>query len=168
MTVSIKVEGGRLAEAALRELGDWQFIRRAAMEALRAGAIPIRDAAIANAPVDKKDLQKSIKARPGRMRDDILWFEIGVDPAVQPAVWVRRETSKKTRRGSPDLFYRDPGVAGVAPMQEFGTPIMPANPFMLPAWDSEKGATPGRIIASLGPAVEKQAAKIARKAAKVA
>lgn len=53
-------------------------------------------------------------------------------------------------------------------MQEFGTPIMPANPFMLPAWDSEKGATPGRIIASLGPAVEKQAAKIARKAAKVA
>lgn len=155
---TITVEGGQAAEAALRSLGEWQFIRRAAMAALKAGALPIRDKAKALAPKDKLDLTDSIKARPGRMRDDILWFEIGVDPDVQPAVYVAR----KSGRGS----YRDPGVAGVAPMQEFGTPDMPANPFMLPAWDSEKAATPGRIVTSLGPAIEKQAAKIARKAAK--
>lgn len=158
MSIKIKVEGGQAAEAALRELGEWQFIRRAAMEALRAGALPIRDKAKELAPKDKLDLDRSIKAQPGRSRDDILWYEIGIDPNVQPA----RIVARKTGRGT----YRDPGVAGVAPMQEFGTPLMPANPFMIPAWDSEKADTPGRIVASLGPAIEKQAAKIARKAAK--
>jgi len=158
MTVTIKVEGGRLAEAGLRELGEWQFIRRAAMAALRGGALPIRDKAKLLAPKDKLDLTDSIKAKPGRMRDGILWYEIGIDPSEQPAMIVQRKTGRGT--------YRDPGVAGNALIQELGTPDMPANPFMTPAWDSEKGATPGRIVASLGPAVEKQAAKIARKAAK--
>ncbi len=164
MTITVDVEGGQAAAAGLRGLGDWKFIRRAAMAALRAGAIPIRDKAKQLVPKDKLDLQKSIKARAGRMRDGILWFEIGVDPGVQPAVWVRRETAVKGKKGSSDYYYRDPGVAGVAPMQEFGTPNMPANPFMIPAWDSEKGETPGRIIASMGPAIEKQAEKIARQA----
>lgn len=154
----MSVEGGRAAQAALRELGDWKFIRRAAMSALRAGALPIRDKAKVLAPKDQLDLESAIKARAGRMRNDILWFEIGVDPAAQPAQMVVRKSGSGT--------YRDPGVAGVAPMQEFGTPDMPANPFMLPAWDSEKADTPGRIIAALGPAIEKQAAKIARAAAR--
>lgn len=160
MTVTIDVQGGRVSEAALRELGEWQFIRRAAMEALRSGALPIRDKAKALAPKDKLDLTDSIKAKPGRSREGILWYEIGIDPSEQPAQIVARKTGRGT--------YRDPGVAGNALIQELGTPQMPANPFMTPAWDSEKGETPGRIIASLGPAVEKQAAKIARKAAKAA
>lgn len=160
MTVTIDVKGGRASEAALRELGEWQFIRRAAMEALRGGALPIRDKAKVLAPKDKLDLTDSIKAKPGRMRDGILWYEIGIDPSEQPAQIVTRKTGRGT--------YRDPGVAGNALIQELGTPQMPANPFMTPAWDSEKGETPGRIIASLGPAVEKQAAKIARKAARAA
>ena len=157
--VSLKIVGGVQAEAALRELGDWQFIRRAAMEALRGGAIPIRDTAKRNAPKDQLHLEQSIKAKPGRSRDGILWYEIGIDPSVQPAMIVARKTGRGT--------YRDPGVAGNALIQELGTPQMPANPFMTPAWDTEKGATTGRVVASLGPAVEKQAAKIARKAAAV-
>lgn len=158
MTVKIEIAGLKAVEAALRELVETKFIRAAGFEALRSGALPIRDKAKALAPKDKLDLEHAIKAQRGRSRDDILWFEIGVDPSVQPAVYVGRKSGRGT--------YRDPGVAGVAPMQEFGTPNMPANPFMLPAWDSEQAATPGRIVTSLGPAIEKQAAKIARKTAR--
>lgn len=159
MTVTVEFSGGRELEAALRALGDQPMMRQAAKKALTLAAEPIRAAWAARAPDDPKtagNLKQSVKIGPQRSRDkDQVWVKIGIDSGVDPAV-VR---PRKSGRGS----YRDPGVAGNAAIQEFGTAKMPANPSARPAWDAEAPATPGRIGAVLGPEIEAAAARIARK-----
>lgn len=164
MKVSIK--GGREVEAALRALGNQVNARNAGRRGLKQAAEPIRALAASLAPDDPKTgvgkfLKQSIKVGSLKSRDkDQLFVAIGIDASVDPAKYVPRKNGGGT--------YRDPGVAGVGPIQEFGAPAnnMPAHPFMRPAFEVNKTATPQRIADGVRVEVEKAAQRAARKAAK--
>lgn len=158
--IGFEFKGGKELERALRELGDPMTARRIGLLALRKGAEPMRDKAKVLVPKDQQDLEQSIKiatARKSKGGDkDEVTVLIGIDAAVQPAVEVARKSGDGT--------YRDPGVAGVGPLQEFGADDMPANPFMRPAYDAEKNATPDRVGREMWPAIQRAAARLAKRA----
>jgi len=162
-------KGGKELQASLRELGDPRRIRAAKRAALRKGADQIIPVAKALVREDQGDLRESIKQRAGKNvstgrggsrdgiddGDNVVFQIIGIDRSVQPPSEVQRADGSGT--------YRDPGVAGTAPMNEFGTPDMPAQPFMRPAFDSRAGRAIAAIRSSLGPAIERQAQLAAKK-----
>ena len=162
MTIRIKVENAAAIQQALAELGDQKAMRAAVKDALRNAAEPMAALARELAPYDQGDLKRSIKIGPrkrGRGEDpDTFGVKIGIDANEQPAKEVARKSGKGT--------YRDPGVAGVGPITEFGRPGVPAKPFMRPAFDAEGEKTIQRFGQTAGPAIEKQAARLARKRAK--
>lgn len=162
MKVSIK--GGKEVEATLRELGNKITARNVGRRALESAAAPIRDMAELLAPDDPKTgagkfLKESIKIAPGKRRGDTIRVLVGIDASVDPAV-------EKPRQGGGT--YRDPGVAGVSAIQEFGAPAanVPAQPFMRPAFEVNKAATPQRIADGVRIEVEKAEQRAARKRAK--
>lgn len=152
LTGTVKIEGLAQIERTMLALGKPAAMRRIAKKVLLEAAEPIVATASRLAPNDPRTqgmLQISIKAIAERAKGDSQWVRIGIDSSVDPAVSVAR----KSGSGS----YRDPGVAGNAVIQEFGTANMAANPFMRPAWEAEGPATPGRIASRLGQEVEKMA-----------
>lgn len=166
--MKVSITGGREIEAALRELGSKVTAKNVGRRGLLNAAAPIRDMAKMLAPDDpatgsNKFLKESIKAVPGRRnRGDRVWAIVGIDASVDPA----RNVPRKSGGGS----YRDPGVAGVSVIQEFGAPgaHVPPRPFMRPSWEANKAATPQRIADEVKVEVEKAAARAARKRAKKA
>ncbi|HEY8604723.1 HK97-gp10 family putative phage morphogenesis protein [Tsuneonella suprasediminis] len=164
--MKVKFEGSGELEAALRNLGNRVTAKNVAKRALTKAAEPIRDRARSLAPDDPatgmgKFLRDSIKTAPGRRsRGDRVWALVGIDSEVDPVRYVDR----KSGRGD----YRDPGVAGVAVIMEFGAPAnnIPAQPFMRPAWEAEKLSAPERIATELRDEIDKSAARAARKAAR--
>jgi len=170
VSITIDISGAKEMEKALAELADQPAMRRAIRAALREAAQPIVDAAKAAAPVDRGDLRDSIKvatAKRGRGSDqDEFGIVIGIDSNVQPAKYVVRQKQvrkKSPRRSGNAGTYRDPGVAGVAPIVEFGRPGVPAEPFMRPAFDAHGEGAITRFGAAVGPAIEDEAAKLARR-----
>lgn len=164
MSVSVKITGGPALTAALRELGDLKQVRRAAQGALRKVLTPMRDTAKSLAPDDaasgpNKFLRESIKIAVGKKPrgqrgEDQVWMVLGLDLNVDPS-------SDKPRRGGGT--YRDPGVAGVGPIIEFGRDGVAPVPFMRGAWDAHKDAAPQQIADQLGPAIEAAARRLAKK-----
>jgi hypothetical protein len=158
MKTTFSFEGGLDAAAALRRLADSKAAVRAGRAALREAAAPIVADAKVAVPVDKGDLRRSIKVATGRRErgsdGDVTSVVIGIDLNVQPP----REVPRADGNGT----YRDPGVAGVAVIQEFD-PENGGNPFMRPAWDANSAATPGRVGKALGPAIEREAERLARR-----
>tara|TARA_B100000678_G_scaffold271391_1_gene260033 strand:+ start:69 stop:590 length:522 start_codon:yes stop_codon:yes gene_type:complete len=169
-STTFSFKGGKELQAALRELGDERKIVSAKRHALRKGAEPIIATAKALVPVDEANLRESIKQRAGKKTrmnrgqsregiddgDNVVFQIIGIDQNVQPPTDVARKDGSGT--------YRDPGVAGTGPMNEFGTPDMPANPFMRPAFDSRVGRASVIIRTELGKTIERRAKAAARKA----
>lgn len=163
--MKVEFKGGTELEAALRDLGKKVTARNVGKRALLTAAEPIRDTAKQLAPDDPvtgvgKYLPESIKVAPGRRnRGDRIWTLVGIDASVDPA-------TDKPRRGGGS--YRDPGVGGVAVIQEFGAPAahVPAHPYMRPAWEANKAATPDRIATELRIEIDKAAQRAARKRAK--
>jgi len=156
---TVKIEGLAAIERTLLAIGKPATAKRIGRKALRAGAEPIRALAESKAPDDPATsgmLHTAIGIADTRARGDSVWIRIGVDSSRDPA----RAVARKSGKGA----YRDPGVAGNAVIQEFGTAKMQANPFMRPAWEAEGRNAPGRIAAVLGPEVEKAAkrAKVSR------
>ena len=150
-------KGGKELEKALRELGDPKKAKSAARFALRKGADQIIPTAKALVPRREGHLRGSIKQKAGKSRDqDTVRQIIGIDRNVQPPEEIARADGSGT--------YRDPGVAGTGPMNEFGTPDMPANPFMRPAFDSRGGRAAVTIRTELGKTIERRAKAAARKA----
>lgn len=162
MTGSVSFKGGKELEQALAALGDSRAIRSAARAALREAAKPMQVMAQSLAPRDVGNLVESIKIATGkgdRGNDgDQVFVVLGIDANVQPA----RIKGKLRGKGT----YRDPGVAGVSVIKEFGSEREAPEPFMRPAWDAHSAQTPDRIGKALGPAIETQARRLARRAAK--
>ena len=176
--MKVSITGCRELDAALRELGNKVTAKAVGRRALDNAAAPILAMAKLLAPDDpatgsNKFLKESIKvAAPKRVRlnrgqsrgsidaQDQIWRVIGIDQSVDPPTWKPRQGGGGT--------YRDPGVAGVGPIMEFGAPAanVPAQPFMRPAWEANKAATPQRIVDALRPEIEKAAQRAARKRAK--
>ena len=155
MKPTFEFKGGKDIEAALRNLADPKVIRRIGLFALRKAAEPMRDKAKQLAPKDVGDLEESGKIAAAKRRrggdGDEAKVLIGIDQLVQPPV----EIARKDGSGK----YRDPGVAGVSVIKEFGAPEsgQPAEPFMRPAFDAEKGPTPGRVAQEIWPPIQRAA-----------
>ncbi len=159
MSVSVEFKGGVELQAALARLADDRQIMVAARQALRSAARPIQATAIDLAPEYQGFLKQAIKVGPGKGEDrDHLFVVVGIDQNVDPPRYVARANGKGV--------YRDPGVAGHSVIVEFGRADVPAEPFMTPAWDQHAMLTPDRIGEALWPAIDRAAARIARKAAK--
>lgn len=159
--MKIEVEGGLEIAAALEALGNPRAVRTTLRRALRDAAQPMLDAAKGKVPVDKGDLKRSIKmaaAKGEKLDGDSFGIVIGIDSNEQPAKTVVR----KTRSGK-GATYRDPGVAGVGPITEFGRPGEAAQPFMRPAYDAEGEATIRRFNDQALATIEKTAARLAKK-----
>lgn len=158
-STTFSFKGGKELQAALRELGDPKKAKSAARFALRKGAEPIIATAKALVPVDEGNLRESIKQKAGKSRrEDTVFQIIGIDRNVQPPTEVARADGSGT--------YRDPGVAGVGPIKEFGDPDRPAQPFMRPAFDSRHGRAAVTIRTELGKTIERRAKAAARKTGK--
>jgi HK97 gp10 family phage protein len=156
----IKVEGLAELEKALFQLGSTSTARRVGQRALMVAAEPMVDAIKALAPKDRPMLVQAITAKPSNRNrgNDTASVVIGIDSEVDPAVWKMRKRGKGG--------YRDPGVAGEAVVQEFGTEKMQANPFMRPGFDATAAEVIVAVGRTLGPEIEKAAARQARRAAK--
>lgn len=164
--MKIEVKGLTELQASLQELGDPRAVRSALRAALRAAALPMRDAAKNGVPVDQGDLQRSIKigAAKGEKPDSPEFgIVIGIDSNEQPARYVVAKTKSNGGKGG---TYRDPGVAGVGPIIEFGKIGEPAQPFMRRAFDAEGDNTIRRFGEVAGIHIERTAARLAKKRAR--
>lgn len=151
---SAKIEGARELKLALRNLGKSLgkgVLRRVGKKRL----VPMRDAAIANAPEKFGDLKKDIK--------------VGTTLAK----------SQRGRRGehigggafrtpSKDdvTVYMGPGLLPQAIIQEFGSFKEDAQPYMRPAFDAEADGVIDGIGDDLWAEIAKTAARQRRKAAR--
>lgn len=174
---TVTVKGGAALDKALLALGDSVTARKIGRLALKAAGAPIEATAKALAPDDPatgpgRFLRDSIKLAPisaarvnrGQSlsgdREDQLWMAVGIDKSDDPPT----QKPRKSGRGS----YRDPGVAGVSVIIEFGRAGVAAQPFMRAAWDANKGQAIGRMTAIIGPEVDKAARRAAKRNARLA
>lgn len=161
--MKLEVTGAADLQAALRELGDPRAVRVTLRAALREAARPMLESIKGRVPVDQGDLQRSIKmaAAKGEKPDSPQFgIVIGIDQNEQPARIIVRKTRSDNGRGG---TYRDPGVAGTGPITEFGRPGQPATPMFRPGFDAEGEPTIARFADAAGRAIERTAARIARK-----
>jgi hypothetical protein len=161
--MKIEVSGGLEIQQALRELGDPRTIKTVLRAILRNAGRPMLEAIRGRVSVDKGDYKRAVKmaaAKGERLDGPEFGIVIGVDANEQPASYVVRKTKSNGGKGG---TYRDPGVAGVAVIDEFGTPTQPANPAFRNGFDTEGEATIRRFGEAAGPAIEKAAARLAKK-----
>lgn len=146
---SFKFEGGKELEAALMNLGSRVTARNVGRRALTKAAEPVAAKARLLAPKDEHDLEHSIKvgkAIPAYQRDgnrgDYIAVFVGIDASVDERL----------------VIY--------AAEQERGNPArnLEAQPYMRPAWDSEKGKALDRIAPDLWDEITAANARAARKA----
>jgi HK97 gp10 family phage protein len=140
MAETFKMEGLRELEAALRQMPQ-ATARATGMRALRQGAEPIARAARRLVPVDEGSLKESI--------------DVGVNLA----------SSQRGDKGAvaPLEVHIGPGQQPQAITQEFGTYKDPAQPFMTPAWESERVNALDIVGTALGIEVAKTADRLAKK-----
>lgn len=161
--MKIEVSGLTDLQSALHELGEPRAIRVALRAALRKAARPMLDKIIDAVPVDQGDYRRAVKmaaAKGERLDSPEFGIVIGVDANEQPARIITRKTRSNGGRGG---TYRDPGVAGVAVMNEFGTPTSKAQPAFRPGFDQEAEPTIRRFGEVAGPEIERVAARIAKR-----
>jgi HK97 gp10 family phage protein len=147
MAIKVHVEGLAEAQAALRQLPDSTakaVLRRVGRKRLE----PVANKARELVPVGL-----------GELRDSI---------AVSTRL-TRRQRGKHTKDGIDDVeVFAGAGAHPQAHLQEFGTEHHGPQPFMRPAWDSEKDGVLAGIKQDLWEEIEKAAARLARKAARAA
>lgn len=141
------VEGLDELQIALRELPDAtarNVLRRVAKKVLA----PVADRARLLAPVDQGRLVRSI----------VVGDKLS-----------RRQKSQFQRADPNDVvMFVGAGAVPQAHMMEFGTVDIEPQPFMRPAWDSEKEGVLEAIKGELWTQIEKAARRQERKAAKLA
>lgn len=97
----------------------------------------------------------------------VLAFSIVVSPQL-----TRRHKGEQRNRASEAEVYIGPaggqGALFYASHKEFGTILMPASPYMRPAWESTKGEVLRLVTEGLKVEVMKAAARAERKAARLA
>ncbi len=159
----IKVEGLAELEKQLFQLGSTSTARRVGQRALMEAAKPMVEEIRTLAPKDEMNLAQSVRAQPSNRnrREDTAEVVIGIAGWVKPAVEVPRERASARNKPRIDL-----GVAGYGPMQEFGTEKMDANPFFRPGFDATAELVIRRVGQTLGPEIEKSAARLAKRQAK--
>jgi HK97 gp10 family phage protein len=150
MATTVKVEGLKEIEAALKELPrstGKSVLRRV----LRKRAQPIADAAQARAPRDEGQLQASI----------------GIGTKLTKRQRGAHRKMFKNDKASVEVFV---GAGGLpqAITQEFGTVDHGPQPFMRPAWEAGKDELLEGLKDDLWTEIEKAAKRHARKTARLA
>lgn len=167
--VSFKFEGGRELDAALKGL-EKVTARNVATRALKKAAVPIRDKAKQLAPKDKGNLEAAIKIGTkanfgrGSFRSFGDWVNVfvGIDGSVLPPKDSKTKKNKRKTR----FLQSGGGVAAYAIFIEMGTDSMKAQPYMRPAFDTEKENALALIKPELWNEIAAQAARAGRKAAR--
>lgn len=121
--IAMQLEGVEELRRVLRGMGA-EAQSTAVQEAARAGAEPIRAAAVANAPVLKAADPRRVA---GNLKSKITAWEQTVKPGV--VTWHIGVSRKDKRVGLLAAFY--------AGWVEYGTKAMAAIPFLRPAFDSK-------------------------------
>lgn len=147
MSVTVKVEGLKEVQTALRRLPD-ATAKNVIRRVLRKAGKPIADRARELAPVDDGDLRDSI----------------GVSTKLSKR---QRKLHRKGGRDDIEVFV-GAGPYPQAHLQEFGTVDHPAQPFLRPAWDQHKRAVLDGIKADMWAEIRKSADRLAKKAARAA
>jgi HK97 gp10 family phage protein len=144
MAVTVKFEGGRELEAALRELPK-ATARNALNRGLKRVAEPVR-----------QNWEQGAPRRTGKLAESVV---VGKQ-------LTRRQKADAKRDGNyfAEIHIGTSHRAGIP--QEFGTVDHPAQPSGRPAWDSEKANVLDDFGKFLWEEIEKAAARRARKLAK--
>lgn len=151
MAETFRIEGLAELEKSLIELRENFNLSRASAKnivkrALTKSAEPFRSDAEARAPVLTGHLKQS--------------FTTGTK-------LTRRQKSKYRKESELEIFV-GPGGMPQAITQEFGAVQHPPQPFMRPAWDSNKRGVLDRITGELKTEIDKAAKRLERKAARQA
>ena len=133
---------------ALRDLGP-RVGRKHLRAATSKGAAVIRKKARELAPVDTGEMRKDIQQKREKTSGDNI-----ASYSVYTRSGKKSRMSGKARNVDKDSFYWK--------FQEFGTAKMPAQPFMRPAFESEKENAVDVLGAELDKRIQKEAADMAR------
>lgn len=151
MADSFSFEGGKDLEMALMNLSSKATARNVGRRALTKAAEPIAAKARLLAPKDEHDLETAIKVgraiapfqRDGNRGDYIAVF-VGIDESVDKRLHIY---AAEQENGNPDRQ-------------------MEAQPYMRPAWDSEKGKAVDLIAPALWEDIAATNERAARRAAR--
>lgn len=145
MSITMKVEGLKEVQTALRQLPD-STAKNVIRRVLRKAGQPIADRARELAPVEHGDLRDSIAV----------------------STKLSKSQRRKHRKGGKDdvEVFVGAGPHPQAHLQEFGTSEFPAQPFLRPAWDQHKRGVLESIKGLMWEEIRKAADRLARKAAR--
>lgn len=157
-TTKTRVDGLRELEKALRELPK-AVGKRVLREALKDAARPIEAAASGQAPVRTGALQRShgTGTKLSRRQMGIHRRWIGAMPVRTPSGW-KSEPTKAV------YVFAGPGPLPQAHLREFGSADQPPQPFMRPAWASEKHNAMSLFQRRMSERIEAARAKLAKQA----
>lgn len=170
---SLRFDGGRELESALLELGT-KSAQRVGRFAVRSAARPIADKAKAIVRKKEKRLARAIKIRVDRLRMNKSEFSALVYISDKGFDYRPRRTERKSKIHGKLVKRRYDYQVGSLPSVyggflergrngRWGGPVVPAYPFMRPAWDSEGGGTALRRIAEqVRIGMEREAARLSR------
>lgn len=177
MRVTVKFEGGRELDRALSELP--RSLQRGVLtRTLRKAGEPIRAAAAGFAAKDTGELAASISVSP-KISNSVGKSEfaaamkagLGKGAAVKALRDARRSAGGEASTaimfvGPAQAKTKKDAIKRIA--NEFGTSRMAAQPYMRPAWDSQKDAALGIIRTEMWEEIEKTAKRYAKRMAKKA
>ncbi len=146
--VTVNITGLEDLQRKLEEIAH-NVAKRGVRQALRAGALPVREAMAAGAPKESGFLSEDIDIRT-RMEKDELAGEAFIGPnskAVYPTGEAARELARKLGQRFVQGAART--AALVARFLEFGTTRMAKRPFMTQAWETSKQSALDAIIQKL-------------------
>lgn len=168
--IKMQVEGLREMQDALAELPK-RTSKAVLRRALIKGGKPIADAATANAPVLNNVLAPSINVTT-KMPKGHNPGKAAFAKAMRSGAGVQaaRSAARDANRVAPPAFaeaFVGPGRMPQAHMQEFGTETNPAQPYMRPAWDAQKGNALATVTRELVVEIKAAVERARRKALKV-
>lgn len=147
---SVRIDGLKELDQALSQLPratGKNVLRRIGIRSLA----PVISAARNNVPVYRGDLKESLKI------------------TTKLSKRQQRENAKAVADGKASVqLYAGAAALPHAHLVEFGTATTPPQPFMRPAWDANKDEVLDIIKSELGDEITKAAARLARKAARLA
>lgn len=153
---TVKVEGLRELDEALGQLSKAAargVLRRVGLKALQPVAETARNLAPDDPATGGNDLRSSIG--------------VGTKLSRRQAKLARRAVKQGGDKSFVEV-YAGAGQIPHAHLQEFGTSRHSAQPFMRPAWDSNKSGVLDTIKSELGDEIDKTAKRQARRAARLA
>lgn len=171
MKTTVKIEGLSELDAALGALPK-ATARNVLKRALKKAGEPIAAEARRLAPVDEGHLRDSIVVSPRlKNRAGLAEFSAALRSGASKEAATRAlRDARRAAAGSKSFAetYVGAGPLPQAHLVEFGTVNMAAQPFLRPAFDREKAGAARAIRDELADAIEKAAARLERKAARLA